>query len=139
MHTARKSSHEITLYPVTAWLTGTKSCVLSCLISVLLFMNNTVIAAPTGGDLLQVCTESVRDGFDTMKGKMCTWYVTPCDCNIDKTLPMVCLPESVPTETLANVVISGLAEQPDLQQQSATRAAALILSVKYPCPARQQP
>jgi|APGre2960657468_1045069.scaffolds.fasta_scaffold66585_1 Rap1a immunity proteins len=102
-----------------------------------LLIQNVVIAAPSGSDLLEACTQSMRDGFDSMKGKLCTWYVTPCDCNIDKTIPMVCLPESVSTETLAGLVISGLQQRPDLQLLDATRAAAEILSARYSCPAAQ--
>ena len=102
-----------------------------------LLIQDVAIAAPSGSDLLEACTLSMRDGFDSMKGKLCTWYVTPCDCNIDKTIPMVCLPESVSTETLAGIVISGLQQRPDLQQLDATRAAAEILSARYSCPAAQ--
>jgi hypothetical protein len=102
-----------------------------------LLIQDVAIAAPSGSDLLEACTLSMRDGFDSMKGKLCTWYVTPCDCNIDKTIPMVCLPESVSTETLAGIVISGLQQRPDLQQLDATRAAAEILSASYSCPATQ--
>ncbi len=102
-----------------------------------LLIQDVAIAAPSGSDLLEACTQSMRDGFDSMKGKLCTWYVTPCDCNIDKTIPMVCLPESVSTETLAGIVISGLQQRPELQQLDATRAAAEILSARYSCPATQ--
>jgi hypothetical protein len=106
--------------------------VLTCLLLI-----QDAVAAPSGRDLLEACTQSMRDGFDSMIGKMCTWYVTPCDCNIDKTIPMVCLPESVSTETLADLVIQGMQERPDLQQLDATRAAAEILSTRYSCPAVQ--
>lgn len=99
----------------------------------ILSLTQPVVAAPNGNDLLQACEQSLRDGFESMIGKMCTWYVTPCDCNIDKSIPRVCLPESIPTETLAGIIISGLTEQPELQQLDATRAAAEILSAKYPC------
>ena len=105
----------------------------SSLLLVLLSIPAPATAAPSGGDLLQACNQALRDGFDTMVGKMCTWYVTPCDCNIDKTIPKVCLPESVSTETLTGLVISGLTQQPELQQLDATRAAARILSGEYPC------
>ena len=118
---------------LSARITKLKFCVASLLITNLLLSPISVSAAPSGNDLLQACTESVRNGFDTMKGKMCTWYVTPCDCNIDKTIPQVCLSESVTTESLAATVIAGLTEKPELQQESAARAAALILSEKYPC------
>ena len=106
--------------------------VLTCLLLI-----QDAVAAPSGRDLLDACTQSMRDGFDSMIGKMCTWYVTPCDCNIDKTIPMVCLPESVSTETLAGIVINGLQQRPELQQLDATRAAAEILSVTYTCPAAE--
>ncbi len=92
-----------------------------------------VQAAPSGSDLLQACTQSMKHGFDDMVGKMCTWYVTPCDCKIDKGIPLVCLPAEIPTETLAGIVIDGLKAQPELQQLDATRAAATILSAKYSC------
>ena len=111
-----------------------KITILILLLSVLLLTHNSSHAAPSGADLLEACTQSVRDGFDSMIGKMCTWYVTPCDCNIDKSIPLVCLPESVPTETLAGLVIAGLTKRPDLQQFDATHAAALILADQYPCP-----
>ncbi len=110
--------------------------VLLSLITTSLFItSHNANAAPSGSDLLTACTRSMQDGFESMTGKLCTWYVTPCDCNIDKTIPMVCLPESVTTETLAGLVISGLEQRPELQLLDATRAAAVILSGKYPCPA----
>lgn len=66
---------------------------------------------------------------------MCFWYVTPCDCDYRKAanLPRVCLPQSVPTETLARTVIDGLKEKPELQSESADYAASVILSRIYPC------
>jgi len=114
-----------------------KTWITICLMSVLLLTQGKPMAAPTGGDLLEACTESVSHGFDSLIGQMCTWYVTPCDCNIDKSIPMVCLPESAETKSLAAIVIAGLTAQPHLQQLDATQAAAKILSEKYPCPLRQ--
>jgi hypothetical protein len=122
---------------MTIWSAPVKPWILFCLMSVLLLTHGRLVAAPTGGDLLEACTESVSRGFDSMIGQMCTWYVTPCDCNIDKSLPAVCLPESADTKSLSAIVISGLTTQPDLQQLDATRAAAMILSEEYPCPVPQ--
>lgn len=66
-----------------------------------------------------------------MEGGMCTWYVTPCNC--DTALPQVCLPETADTDSLARDVIEGLTDQMDLQQAEPAYAAALILSERYPC------
>jgi len=92
-----------------------------------------LIAAPTGGDLLNACRQSITSGFDSTEGMMCTWYVTPCDCSLDTDIPRVCLPESLPANELALDVITGLTEQPELQEKDAALAAALVLSRKYPC------
>lgn len=119
---------------MTARSRPVKITILILFLTALLLPHYSSHAAPSGADLLEACTRSVRDGFDSMIGKMCTWYVTPCDCNIDKSIPLVCLPESVPTETLAGLVIEGLTKRPDLQQFDATHAAALILADQYPCP-----
>jgi len=120
-------------------LTGLRGLVCVSLLILMSASPSAVVqAAPSGSDLLQACTQSMQHGFDDMVGKMCTWYVTPCDCKIDKGIPLVCLPEEIPTSTLASLVIDGLKAQPELQQLDATRAAATILSAKYPCAQGQQ-
>lgn len=92
-------------------------------------------AAPAANDLLRACESSLKNGFHGVEGELCYWYVTPCDCDYRKSpeLPRVCLPKSIPTETLARTVIEGLKEQPELQSKEADYAAAVILSRIYPC------
>lgn len=92
-------------------------------------------AAPTGADLLTACSASLETGFDGAEGQLCTWYVYPCNCGVDKDIPQVCLPNTVSTGELARDVIAGLEQQSVLSEQDASRAAAIILSEKYPCPA----
>jgi hypothetical protein len=92
-------------------------------------------APPTGADLLAACARSLATGDDSIEGKMCAWYTVPCNCGADKDTPRVCLPDSLQPNQLARDVIDGLESQPPLQAEGAARAAALILSEKYPCPA----
>ena len=108
---------------------------LACFGLVYMFYINPLSAAPTAVDLLYACEHSLENGFQGIEGEVCTWYVTPCDCDYGKAneIPRVCLPESVPVETLARIVVSGLKEQPELRMNDANYAAALILSRIYPC------
>jgi len=109
--------------------------ILACVTAVILITPGHSIAAPTGKDLFDACTDSLENGFDTMEGRMCVWYVTPCNC--DTALPQVCLPEATDTDNLARDVIEGLTNKTDLQQADAAYAAAFILSEKYSCPENQ--
>lgn len=101
----------------------------------LLGFSTNLLAAPTGGDLLTACEDSLKNGFHSSKGMMCVWYVTPCDCHHgkDSDIPRVCLPDGKETESLAREVIKGLKEQPELQIKSAEISAGEILVKKYPC------
>jgi hypothetical protein len=99
------------------------------------FYSSGVCAAPSGADLETACQQSLDAGFHGNEGMLCTWYVTPCDCDYGKEqkIPRVCLPETVTVETLAYEVIAGLQEQPELKTKDAELAVALILSRIYPC------
>ena len=101
----------------------------------LLSVNTQVMASPTGADVLTVCEESLAKGFEGIKGMMCVWYVTPCDCTYgkDPAIPRVCLPDGMDTEALAREVIEGLKLRPELQSQSAELSSNTILAEKYPC------
>ena len=92
-------------------------------------------AAPSAVDLLDACEISLKKGFQGIEGELCIWYITPCDCDYVKTkeTPRVCLPEPVPVESLARIVVRGLKEQPELHMEDADYAAAIILSHVYPC------
>lgn len=100
-----------------------------------LIMSATVQAAPSGADLLEACEISLEQGFQTTKGMLCVWYVTPCDCHYgkDSEVPRVCLPEGLDAEFLAKEVISGLKLDPILQAHSAEIAAGKVLVKKYSC------
>lgn len=100
-----------------------------------LFYSSGVYAAPSGADLESACQQSLNDGFHGNEGMLCTWYVTPCDCDYGKKqdLPRVCLPQTVSVETLASEVVAGLQAQPGLKTRDAGFAAARILSRIYPC------
>ena len=91
--------------------------------------------APTGADLLHACTEAMASGFNSSKGMLCIWYVTPCDCEANNTndLPRVCLPADVSHERLADQVVQELRQAPQLLNLSAEAAAANILAPVYPC------
>ena len=107
-------------------------------LSFLLFMavaSLPVASAPTGKDLLEVCEAALENGFWGMEGRMCEYYVRPCDCEFvqETKTPRVCLPESVDTPSLARKVITGLTAGQDLQRRNADYAAAVILSGDYPC------
>ena len=91
-------------------------------------------AAPTGEDLLSACRLSLEQGFGSLEGSLCTWYVTPCDCGLDDSAPAVCLPPDPPVERLAREVVQGLGERPALRARPASEAAAAVLAGLYPCP-----
>ena len=103
-------------------------------IAVLIFYSSPVAAAPDGADLLAACEHALQHDFQGVKGKMCQWYVTPCDCDHgQQPRPRVCLPQDIPVDTLAREVIMGIREKHELQSESAGMAAAIILSEHYPC------
>lgn len=109
--------------------------ILLCSFGVLLMWHQTLTAAPVAADLLRACENSLNAEFQGIEGELCTWYVTPCDCDYGKSndLPRVCLPEAESTESLARTVIAGLRETPGLLDKPADYAAAIILSREYPC------
>ncbi|OGT64690.1 MAG: hypothetical protein A2W69_01470 [Gammaproteobacteria bacterium RIFCSPLOWO2_02_47_7] len=109
--------------------------VAACFGLILLIFISPLSAAPSAVDLLDACEHSLQNGFQGIKGDVCIWYVTPCDCDYGKTkeMPRVCLPDSVPVESLARIVVRGLKEQPGLHMENADYAAAMILSRIYPC------
>ena len=104
-------------------------------IVLLLMFSTDALTAPSGTDLLHACEDSLVNGFQSTKGMMCIWYVTPCDCNFGnkKTVPRVCLPDNISHELLAREVIDGLKENSELQPLTAEMAAGTILSPIYPC------
>ena len=114
--------------------TKTATGFISCLLAIVFYSGGT-LAAPSGADLETACRHSLDRGFQGNEGMMCTWYVTPCDCDYGKKheTTRVCLPEAVSVETLAGLVVSGLQEQPELKSKDAGYAAAEILSHIYPC------
>jgi hypothetical protein len=109
-------------------------CLLAYLFMSMLYIER-LMAAPSGTDLLAACEHSLKNGYQGIKGQMCIWYVTPCDCSYggQSKVPRVCLSPAVATETLVQEVIAGLQKQTELQAEEANVAAALILSQTYPC------
>ena len=109
--------------------------VLAPAIVLLLCINTGSAASPVGADVVLACEESLANDFEGMKGMMCTWYVTPCDCTTgkDPEIQRVCLPDDLEVEELARQVIEGLKLEPELQSKSAEVASSIILSKKYPC------
>ena len=105
------------------------------LILVLLLLGARVQAAPTGADLLRACGESRGGDLSGIEGAMCEYYVTPCACEIgaEPAQPDFCPPQSVSTLSLAETVVAGLREAPELQRIEARVAAARVLAKKYPC------
>ncbi len=92
-----------------------------------------VHATPTGAELLTVCESALQSSFRGLRGKMCTWYVTPCDCDTAPGLPRVCLTEPIEPPKLAVTVTEVLKALPELQLKTAEEAVAEILSEVYPC------
>ena len=107
---------------------------LACFLCFLMNINP-ANAVPVADDLLQACEVSLNNGFQGVVGEMCIWYVTPCDCTYGKAaeLPRVCIPDTVPTESLARSVVDGLKAHPELLVKDADFAAAAVLSRIYPC------
>jgi len=112
--------------------------IISGFVTVLLvpvFYSSGTRAAPSGADLQTACQQSLEGGFHGNAGMLCTWYVTPCDCDYgrEQEIPRVCLPATVTVESLAGEVLAGLRAQPALRTEDAGVAAAIILSHIYPC------
>ena len=101
----------------------------------LLLFSRSLMAAPTGEDLLTACEDAQKNGYQSQQGMLCIWYVTPCDCHFGKetTMPRVCLASDISHESLAEDVITGLHDQSQLLTETAEMAAAVILAPKYPC------
>lgn len=90
--------------------------------------------APTGRDLLTACQSSLAEGFNSIEGMLCTWYVTPCDCvHNSEDIPRVCLPANLTEEYLARLLIDELKSSKNLLSQNAELAANSILVNYYPC------
>ncbi|NNE37107.1 MAG: hypothetical protein HKN08_02285 [Gammaproteobacteria bacterium] len=90
-------------------------------------------AAPTGSDLLLACSTAQENGYDSIQGQMCTWYVIPCNCSYDTDIPESCTPEDMQVQELADIVIKHLTGNDALLSQTATKSAAIILAEKFPC------
>lgn len=108
------------------------NCLLFCL-SILFSLN--ISAEPTGQQLLDACEHAIANGFKGSEGMACEWYVTPCDCDTGTPgqTPRVCLPDDASSVALAQKLVDGLKEEPQLAGKSAGFAAATILSRSYPC------
>ncbi len=103
-------------------------------LAILLITPGLAHAAPTCKELIRACEIGLSNGFRGLRGKMCVWYVTPCDCDAsDPALPRVCLPDAVDVERIAVEVTEILKVSPEVQDLEADAAVANILSVIYPC------
>jgi len=108
-------------------------------ISLLLLINlpasPELAAAPTGNQLLEACQIALENNFSGMEGRLCEWYIRPCDCQYGQkeVMPPVCLPVSVSNTALAREVIAGLRGETERRAESAEMAARQILSRRYPC------
>jgi len=102
---------------------------------VVLLGATSVQAATSGAELLAACETALKSDFRGIKGKMCIWYVTPCDCITvpASTLPRVCLTQPIDHKRLAVEVTEVLKAIPEFQEKDADEATALILSEIYPC------
>jgi hypothetical protein len=90
-------------------------------------------ASPDGSDLLLACNHALDTGFDSIQGQMCTWYVLPCNCSYDEELPAVCAPDDIEVSALARIIVTGLKNNEDFMNQTATNSATIILSKTFPC------
>lgn len=107
---------------------------IACTFLLCCFMSD-VAAAPDGAALVAACNHALSHGFRGPEAGMCTWYVTPCDCQHgDKSLPRVCLPHDADEEELAKLVTTALQQRPDLLHKPADFAADTVLVETYPCP-----
>ena len=93
-------------------------------------------ATPSATRLIYACEHALEYGFNDINGMLCTWYVTPCDCNQANKpeIPRVCLPPDIPVEFLAREVIDGIKTQEVPVTVDADYAAAKVLAKHYPCP-----
>lgn len=109
---------------------------LSVLLTLVLPLSEAFAAPLSSGELIQVCQQALANGYSGRKAQMCTWYVSPCDCDRpnDQDFPRVCIPKSVPSAKLAEDVVFLLKELPEYKDSDGARAAAKLLAVLYPCP-----
>lgn len=108
--------------------------IILCSLAVLELSPARADSIPNGAQLLNSCDHALAHGFGGIEGKMCQWYVTPCECTaLQPGVPRVCLPEDAKPKDLAELVVKGLRAEPKLKDQSATMAANTILARRYPC------
>ncbi|MEM7465422.1 MAG: Rap1a/Tai family immunity protein [Pseudomonadota bacterium] len=95
-----------------------------------------VHAVPSSDELIAICERALSRGYRGKAAQMCTWYVTPCDCDVStKQIPRVCIPKEIPSARLAEQVVILLKGLPEFQDSDGAVAAAEVLSVVYPCQA----
>lgn len=106
-------------------------CVVACTISVAF---EPAVAAPSSDDIVTMCERALSKGFRGRTAQMCTWYVTPCDCDAEQNYaPRVCVPEDIASKTLAEQVVTLLKGLPEFRQEDGAQAVAQVLAVRYPC------
>jgi len=100
-----------------------------------LLLPTLVHAVPSSDELVQICERALANGYNGKRAQMCTWYVTPCDCDVSQLgeIPRVCIPTNVQSRKLAQQVTELLKALPEYRQPDGARAAAQVLSVVYPC------
>ena len=92
------------------------------------------MAAPSSDDIVTMCERALSKGFRGRTAQMCTWYVTPCDCDAGQNnVPRVCVPEDIASKTLAEQVVTLLKGLPEFRMDDGAKAVAQVLAVRYPC------
>ena len=111
--------------------------IVACAITV---VSAQAMATPSSDDIVTMCERALSKGFRGRTAQMCTWYVTPCDCDAEQNnAPRVCVPEDIASKTLAEQVVTLLKGLPEFRQEDGPQAVAQVLAVRYPCDDKFEP
>ena len=103
-------------------------------------ISNSTFAAPSSDDIIKMCERALGNGFRGRPAQMCTWYVTPCDCDIGRNSALrVCVPEETATRVIAEQVVTLLNGLPEFRQKDGEKAVRQVLAVRYPCSDELEP
>ena len=81
-----------------------------------------------------MCERALANGYRGRPAQMCTWYVTPCDCDLAQNeLARACVPEDIPSKKIAEQVVTLLKGLPEFRQADGAKAVSEVLAVRYPC------
>ena len=91
-------------------------------------------AVVTGQALLNTCAHALADDYTGVDAAMCDWYVNPCGiCGVDAPQKDWCVPDTIPSAELAQIVVAELKEQSAQLPRPAKPFVRQLLMTRFPC------